>query len=178
MLSSRSRRRFLEWFTFAAILVALAAVSLCIYWLVYPYNEFRMDPGPYPLTKSSTVENGIPVIPHGMPLEFTLTGPCNEGVDVITIRWFDLYDKYLFFEPDAEHPAASISVPPWEFYNSTTTAPDCPTETPVSVRVPDYIEHGLVYRFRFEITYKPNPIRTITVSATTEQFRLVDAPNT
>lgn len=169
-------RRFkvLSVVTGVLIAIALAAVSLCIYWLVYPYDDFYMDPGPYRLTDVTRDADGVPLVVEGESLAFTLTGLCNQGVDTVSNQRIDIYDKYLFFSPTDAVPAASISVPPWQFYKASTgKLSPCPTDVPVSVKVPDYIEHHLIYRFRFEITYKPNPIRTIVTTGTTERFRLV-----
>lgn len=94
----------------------------------------------------------------------------NSGVDTLATRWLDRYDRFSVFtpiEPGIE-PVGAISLPEVWFY--PPEGGDSGTAK-VRVQLPQDVEDGQ-YRLRAKNSYFPNPIRSVSVSYTTEMFSL------
>jgi hypothetical protein len=149
----------------AAAVAMLATLGLVAVWLgllLWPYDSVRSSPVPSKITPS--------VIEAGDTVTLTREWYCNDGVDVVVVRWADRYDA-------SGHITASLSLPPAQFF---AAGPVCYEPSVQLVAIPPYIiavpttaggpAVPTKYRLRFETTYKANPIRHVTVTSFSDPF--------
>lgn len=137
------------------LIVAWLSVSVALLW---PYRDVTFPQGNVGAVTPTTVQELGTV---------TVTFPayCNFGQVVTVNRWADIY-------MDGQR-RASERLGTLTFY-PTPGEPECraPDVQPfgLTTAFKDYTGKGTVYRIRTETTYRPNPIRTVTVEASTEPF--------
>lgn len=145
------------------LLIVIAAAGAWVVAAMWPYEDLTISPAEdIPILNSDS--DGVVTddfIQYGVDY-------CNNDVDVISTRWFDIYNEFSVFSSEGDKVGA-ISLPTQEF-----NPPDeqCGTAI-VKVQIPFYVPRdGTVYKFRSINEYKPNPLRTVEVEYTTEQFTL------
>ena len=141
----------------ALITTAIAAVTLLLLGLLWPYSAVS-----YPDGNIGTVEP--PTVGQGGSITVTYPRFCNSGQDILIDRWADvLVDGQM---------VAAFALPAVEFFPTKPLGCVGPIEQTVSL--PNYVvgaqNQDATFRLRFVTTYKPNPIRTVRVESFTEPF--------
>jgi hypothetical protein len=132
------------WYLFITIIVLYGAISG--YWLLYPYNPI-------------TVQSPIEIINPGRQVKVG-------DFVVYKIK----YNKYMDVHGTLSRKLVnSYKI---DLADSFVTAPvgkDCDQ---VKIKIPNYADPGVYYLW-WSVSYKVNPLRTITVSAESEKFEVV-----
>jgi hypothetical protein len=141
------------------LVAALASFALVfgvvvLVWAVYPYDGLRVG--------ETTVLT--PAVEVGGTVSWVNADVCNDGYDVLSIRWMDRYiDGEL---------AVSYALPPVEFFVSE---PFCAASLPANMVLPNYVKPG-TYRARITQQYQPNPLFQRAFDVVTPPFEVVAAP--
>lgn len=149
-----------RWVTGALIASALIC-GLMLFWTLRPYDTIRVSP-----------EVGLatpPTVTQGGTVTITRDFVCNDGgVDVAVHRWADA------LTPDGRV-AASFDLGIIVF--TAPPEPGCAEPSITGVTLPNYVigpDGGAgTFRLRFDLSYKANPIRVVTVSTVTSSFVVV-----
>lgn len=132
--------KFFAWFT---IISAIALMSLCIYWLVYPYNPIEFKQSPFPVRDKITKRGGY---------VFYTVEYCKYSDNLPQVSK-TFIDGVLYTIPEAV---------------GARNPEGCHTNL-----VQSYIPKALVpgeYVIQINYKYKMNPLRTIQVFTETEKF--------
>jgi hypothetical protein len=141
----------------AGLVVTFAALGVMLFWLLYPYDAVRVSP-----------EVGLvspPVVEQGGTVQITRESFCNDGVSVLVQRWADALG-------DDGRVLAAFDLGTVEFLNDGT--PRCFEPSSSGVTLPNYVigaDGGAgTFRLRFDVSYRANPVRVVTVSSVSESF--------
>lgn len=131
--------------------IVLAACLLVLYWLLFPAEKVTVGQGPWKTDKSQ-YRPGDRVL---------VAGPetCNIGTGLQLVR--HVADDF-----------SSIQLNPIEYY-IPPQAPVCINPTTLFVTIPSDLPDGQ-YRIVFDATYRANPIRQVTITHSTNEFRVDD----
>jgi hypothetical protein len=132
--------------SFVSLGISFAFVLLVLFWLLYPYKTLEVNNSPYPVTQE--VRKGSSVM-----FEMDYCKYTNKPV-TIARRYVD---GIIYVVPNL------VSA-----YNEKGCRVSLITED-----VPENLPEG-EYTMVFFYTYQVNPIREITVSASTQTFKIVD----
>jgi hypothetical protein len=145
------------------LLLAIIGIGFILvgYWAIRPYDMVRVSPEDAVTTP--------PVVEQGDTVMVTRASFCNDGVDLAVHRWADsMVDG---------KPVASFDLGTIVFFSDGE--PACFEPSVTGVTLPNYVigpDGGPgAFRLRFDISYRPNPVRTITISSTTTEFVVVPA---
>lgn len=139
---------------YAMLIALIGFFTTAIILLVWPYDEVQLE-------GDAKITNGL-YFHGGGVMELEWASYRNSGYDVYYERWADAYDNEgnrLF----------SFGIPPFIAYHPTEF-----NRSPISgdLTLPNYLPPGK-YKIRFELSYKPNFLRTVTDTTETELFILV-----
>ncbi len=132
---------------FAPVFLGLALVALMLFWLLWPYNNLQF--GDYYVDKEE--------YRAGQMVTVTISEYCTDGSANTISRWLD-------------NETGGVALPPLRFNGASE--PLCLQNIQALVRIPDETVPGQ-YRFEFNTSYQPNPIRTVTVKTYTPYFYVI-----
>ena len=141
--------KYLKIFIWITLLSAISLIGLIVYWLVYPYK---------------TIES---------PSKYQILTPTIKVGDNLVYRAY--YCKYTNMVPtDVKRQLVDGLIYDLPVSTANNFAKGCRT---VDVSVPMVVPMSLIdynqrYYLRITVTYKPNPLRTITVISETEGFTI------
>lgn len=172
------KRTTMAWKMSALCLVAIAiAMSVALYWLVRPYDDLTIESvnNGHIINATEFTEAGVPIIRRAGAIRFDID-VCNNGVSTRTQRWMDSPSAGSHSDiliEDSDDAITSFGVSPVLFENHASFC----GEVPVVLFVPIYMETDRIYTLRYVTTYRPNPLRTVTVSFESEPFYLAPDPS-
>jgi hypothetical protein len=146
-----------------ALMVPLLALTaymiVCIVWLLRPYDEVRFGSDESEVLQDTVIQ--------GQQLTVRNPSFCVDNVDTHVERWADAYD-------DDGVRVASFQMFSVEFYGEGR-GERCSSPSIVTITLPNYVvgTGPTEFRLRQIITYRPNPVRVVTVDVTTEPFTLI-----
>lgn len=135
------------WITGAAL---FGIVCVILWWLLFPAQKITVDWSSPAVTP--------PVVTAGEIVTITTQEFCNEGVEVMVTR-------------SLSNGTAQYQIDPVEY-----RAPEqggCAENPHMQVAIPRDTPHGK-WHLVIELTYRANPVRTVTVSLETPSFMVVD----
>ena len=156
--------------------LALCFLLVVVYWLTVPYSDIELgDRGPI-ITEEFT-SDGVPVVREGSPIMYEQRF-CSTGIGSTVNRWMDVYGPYTGVPAAELKRSVSFEIPRVVVEADIEPSGDLRCDTVTSREpIPDYINAGAVYAFRIEVSYHPNPMRTVTVSGgTTAEDRFLYLP--
>lgn len=134
------------------ILIALIATfTTTTLLLVWPYDDASFK------GEAKVMYNGR--IEPGATITLQWQSFCVQGQDLYYERWADVYDG-------DSTPIYSYGIPPFIAYHA---AAGCTSPADGPITLPNYLPPG-TYRLRFLVSYKPNFLRTVTVTTQSEEF--------
>lgn len=129
------------------LILASIALVVCLVWLLKPYNNLQF--GEYYVDKEE--------YRAGQMVTVTISEYCTDGSANTISRWLD-------------NETGGVALPPLRFNGASE--PLCLQNLQAMVRIPDETVPGK-YRFEFNTSYQPNPIRTVTVKTYTPYFYVI-----
>lgn len=156
---------------FGLALTALLLLSALLL-VLWPYNNLSIEPQyDVPIVSEQEYFGELPIVRVGEPFDVQYF-LCNHGVSTTSKRWLDRYGSIPNFdvEEDDLEPVQSYQLPTVEFYNRDT---DFCGEQETDVTLPDLAPAGSVYRYRVEVTSKPNVLSKEVDLLVTEPFVLM-----
>ena len=156
--SSGSVRHFAKYIALGVLIGLIAMMALIIFWLVRPYNDVYFG--------SSSWEVSPKVVEQGG--EITLINPsyCNNNQNVWVERWAQILN-------DKGEVVAAYQLFGVQFLQEGRGF-KCFVPSEAKITLPNYVvgPQGRVARFQMhqELFYKPNPVRTVVVSITSDPF--------
>lgn len=144
-------------------LILMGCMVLAIFWLVRPYDSVRFgDPISTVLTKT---------VPQGGTIVMVNPSFCVDDVDVSVERWAD------YFDYDGKR-LASFQMYNLELYGKGDGLV-CNSPSTSTLTLPNYViglngDRG-IFKIRQVFTYRPNPVRVVTIDIVTTAFEVVPA---
>jgi len=147
-----SRVKWLLGFVAALTLASFGATM--VVWAVWPYEDLL-------IRGESVLTSGDQAYKPGDRITFERPeGVCNFGTGPQSVfRWIEYQDGNRIGLP--ENPLVSENPPQ-----------GCVTNSTVETVVPLVAQRNGEWRFRFDTSYKPNPLRTITVTSYSAWFEV------
>lgn len=138
--------RISHWFMFGTIAVAGIMLALGIFWMLFPYNAITFGEG------NGTIINKE--VEAGEYLQMRQVY-CKSG-DYITTVSRSFVDGFIYTAP-----------------NVLGKRPNGCHDVIELIYVPKALNPG-TYTISTNISYQPNPLRTITLNVTTEKFEVIE----
>lgn len=144
------RSKLLYWLAVHTLVVASLSIFVAIFWLVYPYNPIVITHDPFPvLNKNKVVHSGEVLVYR--------SSSCRNFIGEIRVHR-TLVNHSLIDFPDSS------------FHQQKK---ECRIFDNRTLLIPSYAPSGK-YKLKISNFVQVNPIRTISVTAETEEFTVIN----